>query len=143
MPYKKKVIQTLEMALNVFTPAGSGNKYVRQIGIKVNDSVDTKRISPQNAQSRPHIFQPAPYVYCCSCSLLSIAGIPVLFSFPILKSSSPFTTHYSSFIIHHSSFQSIGCIPWPANSSFVLLKCLHPKKPLEALYGDGCAAFNT
>ena len=29
------------------------------------------------------------------------------------------------------------------SNSFVLLKCLHPKKPLSALKGDGWAAFNT
>ena len=30
-----------------------------------------------------------------------------------------------------------------SSNSFVFEKCLHPKKPLSALNGDGCAAFKT
>src|SRR5580692_9837132 len=42
-----------------------------------------------------------------------------------------------------NNFQSIGDNPCFTNNAFVLEKCLHPKKPLSAEKGDGCAAFKT
>src|SRR5690242_9563602 len=41
------------------------------------------------------------------------------------------------------NFQSIGVLCCFINNSLVLEKCLQPKKPLLALYGEGCAAFKT
>ena len=39
--------------------------------------------------------------------------------------------------------QSMGSFPIDFNISLVFEKCLHPKKPLKAEKGEGCAAFNT
>lgn len=43
----------------------------------------------------------------------------------------------------YTGFQSISPMPFRLRISLVFEKCLHPKKPLWAEKGEGCAAFNT
>ena len=53
-----------------------------------------------------------------------------------------FPISYCSFLIF-SICQSMGASPFFSRNSLVWLKCLHPKNPLDADSGLGCAAVST
>src|SRR5258708_6953781 len=100
-------------------------------GMKMIRKVIMKVMIPQSAHTRPKIF----------FAQIINGDFDILNVFCILKNCVPLPGNRKGYGVNN--FQLIGCFCCSVKILFVFEKCLHPKKPLSALKGEGWAAFNT